>query len=282
MADITVRGVRLNYQKLGVADAQRATPPVVFLHGLVMDNLASWYFTVANAVAAHAEALVYDLRGHGKSERPQAGYTLADMVLDLAGLLDATFGDVPVTLVGNSFGGLLAVAFARAYPMRVAGLVLVDAHLGDTGFGEQMARTLELTGEERDARIAASFKDWVGRHSARKRNRLAESAEELVVRTSLVSDMRATRPMDARELAEVQAPILALYGEASDLRVRSERLLAGLPRCTLRVLPGCTHSILWEATDTVRDAVVAFVCASARLRGTAPSVHDHNHRRPSP
>lgn len=260
MADATVRGVRLHYQKLG---APGAAPPVVFLHGLVMDNLASWYFTVANAVAAHAEVLVYDLRGHGKSERPKTGYALADMVADLEALLADAFGDRAVTLVGNSFGGLLAVAFARAYPARAAGVVLVDAHLGDTGFGEQMAQTLELTGEERDARIAASFRDWVGRHSSRKRNRLAESAQDLVVHTSLVADMRATRPFDAGDLAQIAAPILALYGQESDLRARSEALLANLPRCTLRVLPGCTHSILWEATDTVRDAVVAFVRTSA-------------------
>ncbi len=268
MADVTVRGVRLHFQKLG---APGPLPPVVFLHGLVMDNLASWYFTVANSVAAHAEVLVYDLRGHGKSERPKSGYTLADMALDLEALLREVFGERPVTLVGNSFGGLLAVAFARAYPERTAGLVLVDAHLGDTGFGEQMAQTLELTGEERDVRIAASFKDWVGRHSSRKRNRLAESANELVMHTSLIADMRATRPLGARDLAEITAPVLALYGEDSDLRARSEPLLAGVERCTLRILPGCTHSIIWEATDTVREATVAFVRASGDEASEAAS-----------
>ncbi len=266
MADVTVRGVRFNYERLGTP-ASHPTPPVVFLHGLVMDNLASWYFTVANAVSAHTEVVVYDLRGHGKSERTKTGYTLADMVLDLAGLLDATFGDRPVTLVGNSFGGLLAVAFARAYPERVAGMVLVDAHLGDTGFGEKMAATLSLQGEERDARIAESFKDWVGRHSARKRNRLAESAHDLVSNTTLIADMRSTRALDASDLQEIVAPFLALYGESSDLRQRSERLLAGVARCTVRILPGCTHSIIWEATDTVREAIVGFVRESAPVAG---------------
>ena len=31
----------------------------MFLHGLVMDNLASWYFTAANAVAQHADVVAY-------------------------------------------------------------------------------------------------------------------------------------------------------------------------------------------------------------------------------
>ncbi len=255
MADVTVRGARIHYQRIGVEGGE----PVVFLHGLVMDNLASWYFTVANAVAPRADVLLYDLRGHGKSERTPGGYALVDMVSDLAGLLDATFGSRPVHLVGNSFGGLLAVAFALKHPGRAASLALVDAHLGDAGFGEQMASTLELEGEERDRRIAESFKDWVGRHSDRKRNRLASSAGDLVSRTSLVADMRRTRPLQATDLARLEAPVLALYGEKSDLRERSEALLAGVPRCTVRVLPGCTHSILWEATDAVREAVVEFI-----------------------
>src|SRR5688500_6087809 len=182
MAEALVHGVRLHYQRLGTPGAT----PVVFLHGLVMDNLSSWYFSVANAVAAHADVLLYDLRGHGKSERPAHGYGLPDMVADLAGLLDATVGVTPVVLVRNSFGGLLALAVALRVPRRVQSLVLVDAHLGDDGFGEKMASTLELQGPQRDRRIAESFKDWTGRHSDRKRNRLAATAGDLVAHTSLV------------------------------------------------------------------------------------------------
>lgn len=260
MAEVTVRGARLHYQRLGIEGGT----PVVFLHGLVMDNLASWYFTVANVVAQQAEVLLYDLRGHGKSERTPTGYSLVDMVADLAGLLDATFGDRPVCLVGNSFGGLLAVAFALRHPSRVSGLLLVDSHLGAEGFGEKMAGTLELEGEERDRQIALTFKDWLGRHSERKRTRLAESANELVSHTSLVADMRRTRPLHEDELRMLRAPLLALYGERSDLRAESERLLAGIPSASVHVLPACTHSILWEATATVRDAVVEFVRMRAR------------------
>jgi pimeloyl-ACP methyl ester carboxylesterase len=144
MADAVVRGVRLHYQRLGEPSG---APRIVFVHGLVMDNLASWYFTVASAAAAFADVLLYDLRGHGLSERTASGYGVGEMVMDLAGLLDATLGDAPVVIVGNSFGALLAVHFARRFPTRTRGLVLVDGHLGDDGFGAQMAGTLSLEGE---------------------------------------------------------------------------------------------------------------------------------------
>jgi pimeloyl-ACP methyl ester carboxylesterase len=255
MADAVVRGVRLHYQRLGEPSG---APRVVFIHGLVMDNLASWYFSVANSVAAFADVLLYDLRGHGLSERTSGGYTVDDMVLDLAGLLDVTLGDAPVVVVGNSFGALLAVQFARRFPTRTRGLVLVDGHLGDDGFGDRMAGTLSLRGEEADRAIADSFKHWLGRHSERKRNRLAEHARALVEGTSLVKDLRATPPLQPSDFDRIQAPTLALYGERSDLIEGSVPLVRRIPRARIEVLPGCTHSIIWEATNEVRDRVTAF------------------------
>src|SRR5207237_2932372 len=123
-----------------------------------------------------AEVLLYDLRGHGRSQRPKVGYRLGDMVLDLAALLDATWGAQPVVLVGNSFGALVALELARKFPARAAGLVLVDGHLGGEGFASRMAATLSLRGSEADRAIAERFRHWPGQTSARKRARLVEQA----------------------------------------------------------------------------------------------------------
>ena len=256
MADAIVRGgVKLHYQRLGL---EGAPVRVVFLHGLVMDNLASWYFSVANAVAGAADVLLYDLRGHGLSDRPEGGYTLGDMVGDLESLTAQIFGDHPVVLVGNSFGALLAVSFALRLPRRTAGLVLVDGHLGDDGFAERMTATLSLRGDDADRQIAESFKHWLGRHSERKRTRLAEHARALVMDTSLVRDLRATPPLGPEDFARIEAPTLALYGEKSDLIAQSRPLVARIPRATFEMIPGCTHSIIWEATAAVRARIVAF------------------------
>lgn len=253
MAEVLANGVRLHVQRLGQGDHA-----VVFLHGLVMDNLSSWYFTAATRVAQHAAVVLYDLRGHGRSERPASGYAVADHVADLHALLDA-LGLDRVTLVGNSFGGLLAVAFAAAHPERVAGLLLVDAHISAAGHVAQMAATLELTGEARDRAIATHFRDWLGRHSARKRNRLAENAEALVYGTSLVADLKGSPALDEAALAGICCPVRAIYGAESDVRELGERLAAALPDCTLDILPGCGHSVLWEATEQVCERLVEWV-----------------------
>lgn len=252
MADVVARGVRHHVQRLG-AGARTA----VFIHGLVMDNLSSFYFTLATPVAATRDVVLYDLPGHGRSERPATGYRVDELVADLAALLDALAIDHRVALVGNSFGGLLALAFAAAHPQRVTTLILIDAHDGTAGTAAQMTATLGLRGAARDAQIAASFASWLGRHSDRKRNRLAEAAQALVEGTSLVADLAGSAPLELSAVPDL--PVLALYGEHSDLRARGEALARTLPRCTLEIVAGCTHSILWEATALVRARTTAWL-----------------------
>ena len=250
MANVEANGTTFNVQRIGKGERT-----VVFVHGLVMDNLSSWYFTVANKVAKGADVILYDLRGHGRSARPETGYRVEDMVADLAALLDSLGVDHPVGLVGNSYGGLLAVAFAIAHPARVERIALVDAHYSADGWTDQMAGTLELEGEARDEMIAESFKDWLGRHSDRKRNKLAKNAHELVYGTSLVKDIRASRAVSDADLATIACPVLAIYGEDSDALDRGKHLENTLPNCELRIWPGCTHSVLWERTADVRDTL---------------------------
>src|SRR2546425_2621578 len=144
MAELTVRNVRFHFQRLGHGGST-----VVFLHGLVMDNLSSFYFTLAPPVSRFADVILYDLRGHGNTERPPSGYALPEMVADLAALLDGMGVTGPVYLVGHSFGGLLAQAFAAAYPGRTGGMVFIDGLSPKSGWGEQMAQTLGLQKEER-------------------------------------------------------------------------------------------------------------------------------------
>jgi pimeloyl-ACP methyl ester carboxylesterase len=253
VADIVANGVRHHVQRLG-----RGPRTVVFVHGLVMDNLSSFYFTLANPVAETNAVTLYDLRGHGRSERPATGYAVGDLIADLAALLAALdIGEV--ALVGNSFGGLVALAFASAYPARVSRLALIDAHDGTDGWAAQMTATLGLRGDARDAKIGESFQAWLGRHSDRKRTRLAQAAEALVERTSLVADLRASPALTPTQLARITCPTLALYGERSDVRARGEELARTLPACELHVLPGCSHSVLWEATADVRTRIVEFL-----------------------
>lgn len=71
-------------------------------------------------------AVAYDLRGFGRSDKPENGYTYAQMADDLAQFMDALKIRRAV-IAGHSMGGMLAQDFAAAHPDRVAGLVLISA-----------------------------------------------------------------------------------------------------------------------------------------------------------
>lgn len=245
---------KLHYQLLG-----KGEPTVVFLHGLVMDNLSSWFFTMANPVSQLAQVLLYDLRGHGFSDRPREYYGLEQQIADLAALLDEVGIQGKIILVGNSFGGLLALNFASRYPERVESLILVDAQLNNAAWKEQMTRSLGLQGEERDKLIGATFQNWLGRNSRRKSNRLAENAEDLVCRTSLVEDLKASAMMTDGALEAIQVPTLAIYGGESDIIQVAHHLEARIPSFQLEILVGSTHSVIWERTEQVKALILGWV-----------------------
>jgi pimeloyl-ACP methyl ester carboxylesterase len=70
-----------------------------------------------------------DLRGHGASEVPSAGYTIGDYVCDLVGLLDFLGIDRAI-MVGHSFAGLVGAVLAIEHSDRVSALIEVDPAYG--------------------------------------------------------------------------------------------------------------------------------------------------------
>ena len=255
MAEVEARGVTFHVVRLGHGETT-----VVFLHGLVMDNLSSWYFTVANPVAQAADVVLFDLRGHGQTERPPDGYTVSSLVADIDALLDVLVPDGrPVEIVGNSFGGLLALAYTLAHPERVRGLALVDANMSDEAWGSEVARAFALKGEERDQMILKYAYRWAGRNSERKINRLITTAHQLVRGTTMVDDLASSPPVSDADLATIRCPVLALYGADSELLDRGERLARNVPNCEVRLFPGCTHLLLWEATEELKRQLTEWV-----------------------
>lgn len=99
-------------------------PPMVLVHGLGGSHL-NWA-AVAPLLAQRHRVLAMDLAGFGRTPLGQRRATLAAHADLVARFIDAVAG-APVTLVGNSMGGLVSVMVAAAAAQRVRALVLVDA-----------------------------------------------------------------------------------------------------------------------------------------------------------
>ena len=114
----------------GVAVAYRvrgAGPDVVLLPAWQLVDSRMWDLQVA-ALSGSARVITHDARGSGRSGRPRdpAAYAAPELVADALAVLDAT-GTERAVLVGQSFGGGLALMLAALHPDRVAGLVMVGA-----------------------------------------------------------------------------------------------------------------------------------------------------------
>lgn len=107
MPEVEVNGVRLYYELYGYGE------PVVLIHGSWVDGTA-WRF-VTPGLAETFRVLVYDRRGHSRSERPESQGSVGEDGDDLAALVES-LGLAPAHVVTSSFGGTIALRLATSRP----------------------------------------------------------------------------------------------------------------------------------------------------------------------
>lgn len=218
---------------------------MVLLHGLFLGSLAQWYFTVAPALAASHEVVMFDLRGHGRSDRATSGYDLATLVEDLA----AVIGDRrPVSLVGHSYGGLIALAYAKVHP--VERLVIVDTPLPglprDAALTDPDALLAAIPGPAREAVLGGG----------RRARRMLDGLRFLAEQTTLLADIAAEPAV--QDLDRVRARTLLVYGDRSGCRDAMAHLQATLPDVAAVTLPG-GHFLPVEAPGPLASTLLAFL-----------------------
>ncbi|MBI2912559.1 MAG: alpha/beta hydrolase [Chloroflexi bacterium] len=111
--------LRLHYVVWGDA----GKPPMMLIHG-GRDHCRNWDAVAAGLTGRYA---IYapDLRGHGDSEWALGGmYSLPEFVLDVATLAASIEG--PLTLIGHSLGGAIALQYAGTFPDRVAKVIAIE------------------------------------------------------------------------------------------------------------------------------------------------------------
>ena len=251
MATVHANGVdlRVNRYRVGSNDDR---PVVVFIHGLGIVDHSGLSFTLGMPLAPVADAILYALRGHGHSQVMPSGYRVVDHVADLVGLLGALDVDVPVHLVGCSYGAAVAVVAAMRHPDRVASLFLLDPVFPVPGWPERILPMLEVAAAQLSGNYTVEdVMAALGGSSRRKAQAVAARAERLLLGTTLLDDVRREPALGPDDYARIACPVQAVYGDRSEMYPLAEELTALVSGATVHVIPGADHLSVFGHTREV-------------------------------
>lgn len=284
---VLVNGVRLFFDVDGaglVPDGRvmREKPTLLLLHGGPgFDH--SIYKPTFHALADVAQVVYLDHRGNGRSEAgPREAWNLAQWGDDVRGFCDALGIAHPIVL-GVSFGGTVALAYATRHPEHPAKLILVSTEGAGRTHRERRVELFERFGGPEIGALArrrflegqtdpATLEAWL---------RLAFPLYTRTPRDPAVAERAIRRPEVTRwftqsggethtfnflpDLARVQCPTLVMGGEEDPMTPIECQMdiAAALPPRLLRFerFPGCGHGVLPDAPERalalIRDFVVS-------------------------
>lgn len=210
--------------------------PLVLLHGNGEDGT---YFVHQMAYFSTSyRVIAVDTRGHGKSPRGSAPFTMDQFADDLRAFFDQRSIDRAVVL-GFSDGANIAMKFALRFPERVRALILNGGNLNAGGVKRTVQFPVEI-----GYRIAKVFA-----------KRSAEAARKAEILGLMVHEP----DIPAEQLTEIRVPTLVIAGDRDMIKDSHTREIAAcIPQARLVILPG-DHFLANRRPDAFNRAVEEFL-----------------------
>ena len=230
-------------------------PVVLLSHGY---SATSQMWAGQMAALADYRSIVWDMRGHGRSDSPteQEQYSEALTVGDMAALLDAV-GAERAIIGGLSLGGYMSLAFHATLPARTQALMLFDT---GPGFRNDAAR--EQWNRTANTRADALFRDGLAAlgRSAEVRLSSHRSAAGLSLAARGMLAQFDSRIIDS--LPEIQVPTLVLVGANDQPFVAGTDYMARkIPGAAKVVIADAGHASNIDQPELFNRAVLAFLAA---------------------
>lgn len=243
MSFLSANGLTFHIQEMN----RNEESTVVLVHGLLLGSLTMWYFTVAHRLSPDHRVVMYDLRGHGRSDKAETGFDLGTMTADLKALVDE-MGLKRVSLVGFCYGSLIAMRYAMENPDRVDKLALLETPLPPSQYSE-IQDFLDLPWYEMKKALPDQVRSLVEKRKRPGMNVL-KHLRYLNKFTTAVKDLDDEPDMTDEELARIKAPTLAVCGDRSVCADTCDRLGRTLPNIETRRLTG-GHWLLLDHTEEI-------------------------------
>jgi len=250
MPHATIHGHDLFYERSGAGE------PLLLIMGMSGTHL-SWGEPFLQDLREDFEVCVYDHRGVGHSSQAAAGFSIADLAEDAAGLLDELGWDT-AHVVGISMGGMVAQELALRHPDRIRTLTLGCTYAGGPGSSLASEATIGRLAQawgsgDREQAIRVGWEVNVSpEHAADDAafQRFREMALELPVALEVImAQMQAVGGHDtSARLADITAPTLVIHGTADEmLPVSNARAIAErVPHARLEIMEGIGHLFFHE------------------------------------
>jgi len=234
---------------------------LVLLHPVGLDG--TFWGDLPERCASTHRVVCVDLRGHGKSPPAKRPGAMEDYVGDIEQLIE-TLGGGPATLLGVSFGGMIAQHLAIKRPELVAGLVACacPGRIPKEGRQAILQRGIDAEQGGMEVVVEATLKRWfTGKFLA------SEAARR--VRERLLSDSpsnfaaawEAISGHDALDrLSAYRGPALVVAGDKDvATSLEASRALAAAVHARLEVLEDTPHIMQIERADLFGDVVLGFL-----------------------
>ncbi|HVN28979.1 MAG TPA: alpha/beta fold hydrolase [Candidatus Binataceae bacterium] len=241
---------------------------LVMIRGLG-SNLLSWYEQI-EFLAQHYRCIVFDNRGAGRTDKPDAPYSIKGMADDTAGLMDA-LGITRAALLGISMGGMIAQEFALHHQEKLSCLILGCTHFGGASVAQSppeivaavMAGTNATPAQQHQQLQAVFCDDTIAnrREVVEKHNRIR--AQYPIPPYAFLRQTQAIGVFDARaRLNQIRVPTMVITGREDRLVApQNSKLIAErIPGSKLVELPG-GHLFMAEYPEQFNRAVIDFIDA---------------------
>jgi pimeloyl-ACP methyl ester carboxylesterase len=259
-----------------------AGAPVVLIHGYT-DNARDWVPLVP-FLSPHFHLILVDLRGHGRSGKPECCYTRFDFAYDLKLLLDA-LGMSRADLVGHSLGSVVAQTFAEFWPERTGRVVLVSSTAGPRpgaparkpafDYATQIRQLKEPLDPDSPFMVAWWSSPTPVDPEFIRRQRQDSAAIPLRVWLAVL-DQGVDPMLDGRDLQKtlprLTAPTLLVWGSKDPIMDEDARisLREGLPHAQVKIFEGLGHNPFWEDPQACADLINKFLSPAAPGSGAPP------------
>jgi pimeloyl-ACP methyl ester carboxylesterase len=271
---------RIHIETVGEVGKAGAAPPLLLLHGVGRNGrdfapLLPWL--------GGRKTLLWDHRGHGRSDRAPGRYLVVDYTADVVEWLGRSEYE-QIDLYGHSLGALVALRAAAEAPQRVRSLILEDppspgflSRLGESLYSNNFPTMQRLAGGSQSVEAIAAELAEIRLGPAPDAKRLGDVRDAASIRFSAKClqsvDPGVFTPIVAGRWLEgydfdatagaVRSPTLLMHGDVASggmlPEADAQRFCTALPRGTVVRFSGAGHLLHWLRLEETVRAVLGFL-----------------------